>query len=241
MTALGHIYKIICTREPTFCYIGSTFNRLSKRFEIHRWCYTKWLENDRKGGCSCFPYYEKHGIENFKIVLIKSYEVCRAHVKDRRHLEAYETLWINRHKGKCVNQNMPIQFLRKERTKVYREKNKEVLAAQKKVYRETNKESIAAQKKVYRETNKESIAAKMKVYHQDNKETLATKKKVYREDNKESIAAKKKVYHEKNKESISEKKKEKVECPFCKNYIRKASLPRHQREAKYCIEIQNAN
>ena len=211
MTALGHIYKIICTRDPTFCYIGSTFNRLSKRFETHRGYYTTWLKNGRKKGCSCYPYFDKHGIENFKIVLIKSYEVCREHVKDRRHLEAYETLWINKHMGKCVNQVLPVDYLKKEKLKVYREKNKEAIAALKKVHYEKNKESIAVRGKEYREKNKETLAAKRK------------------------------EYSEKNKESIAARKKEQVQCEFCKNYITKSHLLRHQRTTAYCIEIQNAN
>ena len=141
MTDTGHIYKIICLVDPTFCYIGSTFNRLSKRFEMHREHFKDWLKG-KNSGCSCFPYYEKYGIENFKIILIKSYEVCRSHLKDRRHLEAYETLWINRHKGKCCNEKLPIEYLRREKKKEYREKNKEQIAEKKKNDYEKNKEKL---------------------------------------------------------------------------------------------------
>ena len=127
MTAIGHIYKIICTVDEKFCYIGSTFNRLGKRFEKHRCLYKRWSDGEITKSCSCFPFFKKHGVENFKIVLIKSYEVCREHVKDRRHLEAYETLWICR--TKCCNVNMPIRYLNKEqfkqRYKKYYEVNRE--------------------------------------------------------------------------------------------------------------------
>jgi len=134
MTTIGHIYKIICRTDETFCYIGSTFNRLSKRFETHRANFNRWLEGKRSS-CSCFPYFEKHGIENFKIVLIKDYEVCRAHVKDRRHLEAYETLWICR--TKCVNEVLPIRYLKKERGREWQRKYQ-------RKYREANNETISA-------------------------------------------------------------------------------------------------
>ena len=77
MTAIGHIYKIICTVDSKFCYIGSTFNRLSKRFETHRCIFKRWLSGKTRK-CACFPYYEKYGIENFKIILIKSYDAQRA-------------------------------------------------------------------------------------------------------------------------------------------------------------------
>jgi len=126
MTSKGHIYKIICKLDHDFCYIGSTFNRLSKRFETHRDHYNRWKNGDNKKFCSCFPYFDKYGIENFKIVLIKSYDVCRAHIKDSKHLKAYETLWIC--KTKCVNKILPIGYLkfgylRKEYDKEYYETN----------------------------------------------------------------------------------------------------------------------
>ena len=114
MTSIGHIYKVICLVDTEFCYIGSAFNRLSKRFETHRSNSIRWLKH-RKKSMSCFPYYEKYDIENFKIILIKSYEVCRAHVKDRKHLGAYETLWVNR--SKCCNVNTPNRYLKKEQDK----------------------------------------------------------------------------------------------------------------------------
>ena len=138
MTAIGHIYKIICTVDSKFCYIGSTFNRLSKRFEVHRSQFKRWLNDEIKGKCACYPYYEKYGIENCKIILIKSYEVCRTHVKDRRHLEAYEALWINRTKG-CCNIIIPIQYLKKVFRREYRQANKTKIAAQQKEYDQANK------------------------------------------------------------------------------------------------------
>ena len=48
-----------------------------------------------------FDYFEKYGIENFKIILIKSYNVVRTHQKDHKHLHAYELLWINKTKNCC--------------------------------------------------------------------------------------------------------------------------------------------
>ncbi len=173
MTDTGHIYKIICLVEPTFCYIGSTFNRLSKRFEKHRVQFKAWLKDKSKHKCACYPYYEKYNIENFKIILIKSYEVSRSHVKDRKHLEAYETLWINRHKNKCCNVKTPINYLKKEKRKKYLEENKEKLAEQQKEYREDNKEK----RKEYREKNKEQISEQTKGYYDKNKEKIAEKRK----------------------------------------------------------------
>jgi hypothetical protein len=154
-TSLGHIYKIICKVDEKFCYIGSTFNRLSKRMEEHRNQYNKWM----KGGttpCSCFSYFQKYGIENFKIVLIKSYEVCRTHNKDSWHLRAYETLWFN--KTKCVNKNSPIDYLKKEKRREYKVKNR----AKTREYYEKNREEFCAKQREYREKNREEICAKQR-------------------------------------------------------------------------------
>ena len=262
MTSTGHIYKVICLVDPRFCYIGSTFNRLSKRFEKHRGHFKKWLEGGRKKGISCFPYYEKYGIEAFKIVLIKSYEVCREHIKDRKHLDVYETLWINRHRGKCCNEKTPLNLLKKEkykdyyernkvkiaeRGKEYREnnkvqlvetkknhyeKNKVQIAKQQKEYREKNKEQIAEKEKEYREKNKEQIAEYKKEHYEKNKEQIAEYKKEHYEKNKEQIAEQRKERYEKNKEQIAKTKKEKVECE-CGCIVTKCNLAKHRRTQKH--------
>ena len=175
MTSIGHIYKIICITEPTFCYIGSTFNRLSKRFERHRLSYTGWLKDKNRKKCSCYPYYKKYGIENFKIVLIKSYEVCREHVKDRRHLEAYETLWINRHRGKCCNKNSPVEYLKKEKDSEYYYNNKEQKCKYQKEYAEKNKKHIDEYQKEYRKENRSRLNRQRKEYVEKNKVQITAK------------------------------------------------------------------
>jgi len=218
MTSKGHIYKIICKVDEKFCYIGSTFNRLSKRFETHRKDYNSWKDG-KKNCCSCFPYFDKYGIENFKIVLIKSYDVVRTHIKDRKHLEAYETLWVS--KTKCVNKLLPIQYLKKE---VKKEKDKE--------YREKNKESISQSQKEYYEKNKDTINQKSKEYQEKNKESIRQYQKEYREKNKESISQKKKEYREKNKETINQKNKEKITCE-CGATVSRICLSRHRKSKKH--------
>ena len=72
------------------------------------------------------------------MISIKSYEVCRAHVKDRRHLSAYETLWINRTKG-CCNVLLPIGDLKKEQKKEWYKGNKDKVAEKNKQWRGANK------------------------------------------------------------------------------------------------------
>ena len=112
MTSLGHIYMIWTPLDNSFCYIGSTFNRLHKRFEGHKADYKRKLNKKM----SIHKYYDKYGIDNFKIDLIKTYNVIRTHQKDHKHLHAYETLWINKTKN-CVNKITPFNPLQKEKIK----------------------------------------------------------------------------------------------------------------------------
>jgi len=138
MTSKGHIYMIWTALDNSFCYIGSTFNRLHKRFEGHKNDY-----NYNKGCIAIHKYFDKYGIDNFKIDLIKSYNVIRTHRKDHKHLHAYETLWINKTKN-CVNKQVPFNPL------YY---NREVVKQYQKKYYENNKDKI----KEYYEDNKDKI------------------------------------------------------------------------------------
>jgi len=87
MTARGHIYMIWTPLDNSFCYIGSTFNRLHKRFQGHKSNY-----KSSYGNYTIHKYFDKYGVDNFKIELIKSYNVIRTHQKDFKHLYVYETL-----------------------------------------------------------------------------------------------------------------------------------------------------
>ena len=103
------VYRIVCLSHPEVQYVGSTFNKLRHRWATHKCMFKRWLEG--KGRCvSIYPYYKQYGIENFKLIKIKDYRVCAEHKKDRRHLDVYEQLWIN--KLNCVNVRDTICYLR---------------------------------------------------------------------------------------------------------------------------------
>ena len=143
MTSIGHIYVIRTTLDTSFCYIGSTFNRLSKRFENHRKRYNLWIQDPikyKRRYMRIFDYFKKYGSNNFKIDLIKSYEVCRVHKKDRKMLHALETLWINKTKN-CVNQVQSFNPL---------SKNKISRKTDRRKYYENNTETV---KKYYEKNN----------------------------------------------------------------------------------------
>jgi len=175
MITKGYIYKIICNLDKSICYIGSTFRTLNKRFEEHKKNY-----KNNNGTFSIYHYFDKYGIDNFKIELIKSYNVIRIYPSDHKHLYAYETLWINNIKN-CINKQLPFNplwnILKNEYHKEYYQDNKKELVEKHKEYNENHKEEIAEYKKQHYEKNKKEIAEKKKEYYQKNKQEIAEKRK----------------------------------------------------------------
>ena len=155
---IGRIYKII-HRQSDICYIGSTINMLKHRWYQHTGHFTLWEKGDSNKGCSIYPHFKKHGIEQFKIILIKEYDVC-----DKKQLLAYETLWINKFRRTCVNQVHAFAILRQEKRKQYRENNQEAIREQLMEYRNTNAEAIREQNKKYRAANADVIRERKKKY-----------------------------------------------------------------------------
>jgi hypothetical protein len=112
---------------------------------------------------------------------------------------------------------------KKAYNKLYRERNRERLAAKDKAYRERNLERIAAKDKAYRERNREKIAARLIAWRKRNPEQnreiqrraekawlernpgrKSTTGKAYRERNRERLAAKDKAWRERNRELVNE-------------------------------------
>jgi len=231
--AKGCVYKIICKTDCDIVYIGSTFNKPSKRWNEHKNSYYSWIKDPTKRGFSIYPYFQSIGIENFKLIKIKDYEVIRADRLDRKHLLVYEQLWIN--KTKCVNKQAAFglwKFFEKDKKKLYYQDNKEQISEKKKIYYKDNKDQIKEQKKIYHEKNKEQINEKKKIYREKNKEQISEKHKIYCEKNKEHIKEQSKKHYRDNKEQINEKRKKhnqdnKVICPICLKEVGKYYLKKH--------------
>ena len=89
---LGYIYKIVCSVDSSFIYIGSTMKTPYDRLNKHKCqyqCYKKGIYNNY----SIYKYFTKYGVNNFYIIPIKQYNIC-----DAKHLKAYEQLWLNKEK-----------------------------------------------------------------------------------------------------------------------------------------------
>ena len=232
---IGKVYKIIHTQSD-ICYVGSTTASLKSRWWSHK---SKYNHSKKTNGrkCAIYEYFEKYGISQFKIILIKEYEVV-----DKKHILAYEQLWINR--LKCVNKCDTLGGFKKHKDKIYAQKNKEkikerylkwaegkeeYLRAQKRDYYKNNKEAINEKAKKYRDNNKEHLRAQKRDYYKNNKEAINEKDKEKYKNNKEAILAKNKEYRERNKDKINARNREKVNCPICDKQLNRTSLSRHKK------------
>jgi hypothetical protein len=139
-TIKAYVYKIIYIGNINIniTYIGSTMSTLRKRFYSHKIKFNEWKEGKRTK-CSIFSYFEKYGIKNFKIFLIKEYDVI-----DKFHLRAYEQLWMN--KIKCINEIKSFQILVKERNKQNKQK-----------YYQNKKEEFKDKSNIYYYSNLDKI------------------------------------------------------------------------------------
>jgi hypothetical protein len=242
---LGIVYKII-HKHSDVVYVGSSLCKtIRHRFQQHKCDYKKYL-NGKNNCVSIYRYFEKYGIENFQIILIREYKIWKEKRSSSSQLKAYEQLWINQ--LRCINKQCAFQPLKKQYQKQYYEDNKPKIALKKKFFYENNKKKIALRIKIYRENNKQKIKQYQKDYYENNKEEIALMNKKYREINKQKINQKQKQYRETNKKKIKLKNKEwyeknkeqqkiktkvKTYCYDCDTYIRKTEIQRHYKTIKH--------
>lgn len=146
---IGRVYKITSCKGDEI-YIGSTTQILTQRFGEHKYEYTSKRRPGKKS--SSWVLFDKYGVENCKIELIKEYEIV-----DRQHLDAYEQLWIN--KTKCINYKNTIKFTRlwdRKKKKEYTKKHKERITKYQEEYRKTHREKNIEYQKEYRKRNSQN-------------------------------------------------------------------------------------
>jgi hypothetical protein len=73
---IGRIH--IIAGQSNECYVGSTFNELKYRFRTHK------SEYSANCACSVKLLFDKYGVNNCKLILIKEH---RYEVVDRSHLD----------------------------------------------------------------------------------------------------------------------------------------------------------
>lgn len=104
---LGRVYKIIA-RHSNLCYVGSTTQQLRTRWFEHK-CHHRNSGSDEYN--KLYKIMRELGCDEFRIILIQEYEVV-----DKKHLHAYEQLWIN--KLSNLNHMSAFQPLEKESRKL---------------------------------------------------------------------------------------------------------------------------
>jgi peroxiredoxin family protein len=140
----GKIYKIEPIIEHDECdiYIGSTTKEyLSQRMDTHRTGYKNWNAG-KYGFTSSYTLFEKYGVENCNILLIKQFS-CNSNDE----LKAEEGRLIRC--MKCVNIRIPCRTS-KEQKVLYTEMNKQKIKENKQRYYQENKNIIEEkQSKIY--------------------------------------------------------------------------------------------
>lgn len=214
---VGKVYKIIAT-QGNECYVGSTFNTTRDRFQAHKDGYKKWKKICLKF-CSSFKIFDKYGIENCRIILIKEYTVV-----DRAHLEGYEQLWLK--KLKAINEREPsARILTKQRNR-FRCRQ----------FYENNKETINSNRrdeyKQYYELNKDKLNEYNRRRYHENHQKVLDEKRDYRESNRAAMSGYSKKYYSQNKNIISNKGKVLISCE-CGSSIRKDGVHTHKKSIKH--------
>ena len=205
---IGRIYKVQHL-DSNLCYIGSTCNAVRDRWRSHKKDFGQWIKDNQKvRTISLYPYLEQYGIDRFKMLLIKEYEIV-----DKNQLRVYEQLAINRTKS-CCNMRAALQLVN---TNCMAKHYTQLIAEHKREYRKVNKVMIAEKRREYRKVNKVMITEKQSDRYQENQQ---------------AIRGKKNEYYQKNKQSILAKAAIKVICE-CGIESRKDNLSRHQKSAKH--------
>ncbi len=93
-----------------------------------------------------------------------------------------------------------------ELDRIYRERNKDLVAQKKSAWYEQNKERVRQKKRAWAESNREAIAAKRKAYQAENAERIAEYLRAYGVLNRHKISENKKRYAAENKEKLREKR-----------------------------------
>ena len=189
---IGSVYRILHT-QSNISYIGSTMDTVRSRWQGHKAAYNTWIQDTTKSRISIYPYMQAHGIESFKCILVKQYDVC-----DKAHLRAYEQLWID--KFNAINVNHAFNPLRKQQQQQYNNDNQDKIKPRKQQYREDNQDKI----KQYREANRDKIKQQQQQYQKTNQDKIKQRKQQYREDNQDKI----KQYREANRDKIRQRQQQ---------------------------------
>ena len=206
----GQIYKII-DNDYNLCYIGSTCESLSKRFERHKAKYRR-VQKGHKMDTTSFVIFDKYGIDNCKIEWIEDYP-CDT----RKELQSREGYYIER--SKCVNRY--------------------IAGRTREEWLEEHQEQYKASKAKHYQHNKEQYKDRAKQHRLNNPEHCKEVKRQYQEKNKDKIKETHKTYYENNKHKW-DRYKEQYTCE-CGSVLALTSKSDHLKSKKHQAYLANIN
>ena len=160
----GRIYKIV-DNAYTKCYVGSTCETLTKRFQRHRENYKAYLDGKRNKNASSVILFDEFGVENCKIELIENYPCNNKEELHRREGHYIQSV-------DCVN-----KIVAGRTAKEYREDNKDKIHEYNQEYFKNNRDKIIQQCKEYRDNNKEKEQLRHQQKYQRRKEIMNARRK----------------------------------------------------------------
>ena len=131
------IYKIYCPACPDEYYIGSTTTKyLCTRMSQHR---TDYRNRDKRSYTRSFDIFDKYGLENCIIELIKPYPCA---TRDELEAEEAKHITVEPTVNHNIPQQDPIQY-----QKEYHKKNREHRLAQMREYQQLHSKEIYEKRK----------------------------------------------------------------------------------------------
>ena len=166
--------KIYCIRNSINdeIYVGSTTQRLSKRFCWHK-------KDTKKQNSNLYKEMQRLGVEYFYIELIEHYPCSSKEELHKREGEIIrEMATLNQRVSGRNHKEYYLENHEKElnRCRAYRENNREKEQIRSRTYYENNKEKEQERVRQYRENNKETENLRSKIYREENKDLLKEKR-----------------------------------------------------------------
>lgn len=139
--------------------------------------------------------------------------VCKKCIKDHYEINKDDILdkskkYREENKEKLKKRRKKEYIKNKETYEQYYEENKEYILIERKKYHKKNKEKLNKKSKEYNEKNKYELLKNKKEYYEENKKEIKEKQKKYRAENKEYFEKYNKEYRENNKEKLNKKSAE---------------------------------
>ena len=222
------VYTIRSPHTDNF-YIGSTTQKLCKRFANHKSCHNSYVNNTG------------NYITSFKIIeLGDSYIELLEDINcdTKTQLEMREGELIRIHKDLCINKRIEGRTSEQyrqdnvDKRKQYDIDNVNMIKQQRYQYRQDNADKIKQQQKQYDVDNADKIKQRRKQYKHDNADQIKQQQKQYNIDNADKIKQRRKQYKLDNADKIKQSRKQ---C-YQNTKIPKISISKEDYDVLVCCD-----